>query len=201
MQKLFSAIFAGMLLLLLFGCVLPGNSLARGTDADGNHWQGAQKASVTVYEYSDFECPACKAAEPSVASFASKYQSRNTRVVYRHFPLEEIHPQARLAAIASECAGMQGKFWEYHDVLFKNSPKLSREDLLSYAQSMNLSPLFEGCLSDPSASAIVDSDIASGMSLGLRGTPSFQVNDVSITGTDNLDARLSQLVEKALSSG
>ncbi len=187
-------------LLVFAGCISPP-PVASGTDAQGNHWRGAQNAMLTIYEYSDFECPACKSAQPAVNSFISKYGAKGVRLVYRHFPLEEIHPQARLSAVASECASREGKFWEYHDLLFKNSPKLSKPELIAYAKEAGISGFFESCLDSPAASAPVDAGISAGLSLGLRGTPSFQIGDLVITGTDNLENKLSQAADRAFSTG
>ena len=185
-------------ILLFAGCVSQ-QPISQGTDAQGNHWRGAEKPLLTIYEYSDFECPACKAAEPQVESFISRYQAKGIKLVYRHFPLEEIHPQSRLAAIASECAGKEGKFWEYHDILFKNSPALSRDDLVAYAKEAGLSDFFPTCLDSEAASAPVDAGLSAGLSLGLRGTPSFEIGGITLTGTDNLEQKLSQATERALS--
>jgi protein-disulfide isomerase len=183
--------------LLLFGCILGGEKPQSGQDAQGNWWRGSKTPTVTVVEYSDFECPSCKAAEPSVESFILKNQENGVRLVYKHFPLEGQHPQARLAAIASVCAGNEGKFWEYHDILFANSPKLAKSDLLSYANQLNLSSNFESCLSSASAASKVDADTSEAMSAGLKATPSFIVGGITISGGNDLDNRLSQAVRSA----
>lgn len=82
-----------------------------------DHIMGASKPKVTLIEYSDFECPFCQRFHPTVKQLAAKYPN-DVAVVYRHFPLESIHPNARGYAVASECAGAQGKFWEFADTLF-----------------------------------------------------------------------------------
>jgi protein-disulfide isomerase len=191
---LFMAVLASLLAL---GCLGSPAKVPQG-QTGATYWRGAEKAVVTVYEYSDFECPACKAAEPDVEAFISNYQSKGVRIVYRQFPLEGIHPQSHLAAIASECAAREGKFWQYHDLLFANSPKLSRDDLISYAAQANLSVNFSACLNDTAAAANVDAGISEGMSLGLKGTPSFAVGDVIITGGEGLQSKLSRAVDIAL---
>lgn len=88
------------------------------TPVDKNdHIMGAKKPKVTLIEYSDFECPFCQRFHPTIKQIAAKYPN-DVAVVYRHFPLESIHPNARGYAVASECAGQQGKFWEFADTLF-----------------------------------------------------------------------------------
>src|SRR5213596_4350697 len=86
-----------------------------------NHALGASHAPVTVVEYGDFECPNCKQAAPAVKLLINHFTTR-IRFVYRHFPLEEVHPHALHAAEAAESSGAQGKFWPMHDLLFANQP-------------------------------------------------------------------------------
>ena len=93
-----------------------------------DHLLGASHAPVTIVEYGDFECPNCKQAVPAVKLLLERYAGR-IRFAYRHFPLEEVHPHAMLAAEAAECAGSQGKFWEMHDLLFENQAHLKPKHL------------------------------------------------------------------------
>ena len=94
-------------------------------------------AKVVLVEFSDFECPACNSFAPVVAALANRYSS-DLALVYRHFPLSNIHAYALPAARASEAAAMQGKFWEYHDELFLSQPDFSEEQLVSYAEYVGL---------------------------------------------------------------
>src|SRR5437899_5853307 len=89
-----------------------------------DHALGASHAPFTVVEYGDFECPNCKQAAPAVRQLL-KHFSDWVRLVYRYFPLEEVHPHAVSAAEAAECAGAQGKFWQMHDALFDHQPHLN----------------------------------------------------------------------------
>ena len=98
---------------------------------------GAAHAHVTVVEYGDFECPNCKQAAPGVKLLLARYAGR-VRFAFRHFPLEEVHPHAVLAAEAAECAGDQGKFWEMHDLLFDNQTHLKPKHLHGYAERLEL---------------------------------------------------------------
>lgn len=98
-----------------------------------DHMLGAAHAPVTVVEYGDFECPNCKQAAPAVKLLLSRFAER-VRLVYRHFPLEEVHPHALHAAQAAEAAGGQGKFWPMHDLLFDNQQHLKLRQLRGYAE-------------------------------------------------------------------
>ena len=104
---------------------------------NADHVTGASHAPVTVVEYGDFECPNCKQAAPAVNLLLERSAGR-IRFVFRHFPLEEVHPHALGAALAAECAGGQGKFWEMHDLLFANQDHLKPQNLHSYAERLQL---------------------------------------------------------------
>src|SRR5215469_15659296 len=98
-----------------------------------DHMRGAPHAVATVVEYGDFECPNCKQAQPAVKLLLERFAGR-VCFVFRHFPLEEVHPHALNAAQAAECAAGQGKFWEMHDLLFDNQLHLGMKDLERYAE-------------------------------------------------------------------
>src|SRR5437867_2381559 len=102
-----------------------------------DHALGASHAPVTVVEYGDFECPNCKQAVPAVKLMLERFAGR-VRFVYRHFPLEEVHPHALHAAEAAECAGAQHKFWEMHDLLYESQAQLRLPQLRSYAEKLEL---------------------------------------------------------------
>ena len=102
-----------------------------------DHHLGAAHAPVTVIEYGDFECPNCKQAAPALKLLLQRYAGR-VRLVWRQFPLEEVHPHALHAALASETAGAQGKFWPMHDLLFDNQKHLERPRLRHYAERLEL---------------------------------------------------------------
>ncbi len=105
--------------------------------APTDHSIGPSHAQLTLVEYGDFECPNCKQAAPVVKLLLSHFSDR-LRFVYRHFPLEEVHPQALSAALAAECAGGQGRFWAMHDLLFEHQPALHADQLQAYAQRLEL---------------------------------------------------------------
>src|SRR4029077_6328408 len=102
-----------------------------------DHTLGPEHAVVTLVEYGDFECPNCKQAVPAVKMLLERFADR-VRVFYRHFPLEEVHPHALTAALASQSAASQRKFWPMHDMLFANQTHLALPQLRSYAQRLEL---------------------------------------------------------------
>ena len=102
-----------------------------------DHHLGPSHAPVTVVEYGDFECPNCKQAAPAVKLLLQRFTGR-VRLIYRHFPLEEVHPHALHAALAAEVAAGQRKFWPMHDLLFENQPHLKLPQLRRYAERLEL---------------------------------------------------------------
>jgi protein-disulfide isomerase len=157
-----------------------------------DHVLGPENAPVFIVEYGDFECPTCKSANPVVKLLLRRFEN-HVRFAYRHFPLEAIHPHARLAAEAAECAGRQGKFWEMHDLLFANQPNLAPEHMRAYAKQLDLDTgHFESDLDGHVFRARVQADIDSGERSNLRATPGFFINgrvqDVSFSLHALLDA-------------
>jgi protein-disulfide isomerase len=102
-----------------------------------DHALGSEHAPVTLIEYADFECPSCKVAAPTPKLLLERFPSR-IRFIFRHFPLQDAHPHAVLAAEASETAAAQGRFWQMHDVLFENQAHLKERDLFRYASGFGL---------------------------------------------------------------
>jgi protein-disulfide isomerase len=144
--------------------------------------RGPKDAPVTIVEFSDFQCPFCKTATTTIKQVLDKYPGK-VRLVFRDYPLASIHPQAPKAHEAARCAADQAKFWEYHDVLFERSPKLSVPELKRYAQDLKLDATpFDQCLDSGKYTAEVDKDFQEGASLGITGTPSFFINGKQIVG-------------------
>jgi protein-disulfide isomerase len=159
--------------------------------------RGTPDAPVTLVEFSDFECPFCKQAQPTLKQLLERYPGK-VRLVYRDFPLDSIHPQARGAAEAARCAQDQRKFWEYHDVLFSQSPQLAREDLRRYAGQVGLDvKKFEDCLAAGVHKASVQRDLDEGNRLGITGTPAFFINGRTLSGAQPLEA-FTRLIEQEL---
>jgi protein-disulfide isomerase len=154
----------------------------------GAPMRGAEKAMVTIVKFEDFQCPFCKTVQPTFKDLLKKYDGK-VRVVHKDLPLEAIHPLARQAAEAGRCAGEQGKFWEYHDKLYGNSPKLSAEDLKGAAKEVGLNvTTFEQCFASGKYRGAVQKDINDGAQLGLTGTPTFFINGREMSGAQPLDA-------------
>jgi len=150
--------------------------------------RGAAEAPVTLVEFSDFECPFCKQTQAILKQLLERYPGK-LRLAYRDFPLEAIHPQARRAAEATRCAQDEGKFWDYHDILFTEAPKLAADDLKRYAAQVGLDVIkFEACLAHGVHKAAVQHDIDDGNRLGITGTPAFFINGRPLQGAQPLEA-------------
>lgn len=161
--------------------------------------RGDPKAPVTIVEFSDFGCPYCRAVEPELKELLAKYQGK-IRLSYRDFPLVELHPQAYLAAEASRCAGEQGKFWEYHDLLFANPEKQTREGLIADALTVKMDETqFDSCLSSERYKPEIDQDIQLGSHIGVVSTPGFFINGNFIGGAQPL-AVFEKAIDEALSA-
>lgn len=151
------------------------------------HSKGAtESAKVTVVEFSDFQCPACRAAEPLVAQLSQEFAD-TVQFGYRHFPLTSIHPNAHPAALAAEAAANQNSFWPYHDVLFDKqdewaaiSDKTELETRFGeYAQSLSLDKdTFMADMKSEEVAARVAADTALGNEANVNSTPTFFVNGV-----------------------
>jgi len=136
-----------------------------------DHIRGNEDATITLVEYSDFECPFCQRFTPTVDAVLQNYPD-DVRVVYRHFPLRSIHPQAAPAANASECAAEQGKFWEFHDELFVNQATLSASTYSRIAGELGLNVAsFDACVSSNKYASAVQEDETSAQAAGGQGTP------------------------------
>ena len=141
-----------------------------------DHILGPSHAAVTVVEYGDFECPNCKQAAPAVKLLLARFTGR-VRFVYRHFPLEDVHPHALHAALAAEAAAGQGKFWQMHDLLFENQSHLKLPQLRRYAQQLELDMArYDAEMGGELYLQRVREHIESGERSGVRGTPGFFVN-------------------------
>jgi protein-disulfide isomerase len=153
----------------------------------GDHSQGSSDAELELVMYGDFECPYCAAAQSILARVRERLGDR-LRFVFRHFPLEQVHPHARQAAEAAEAAAAQGAFWEMHDHLFAARGHLTERDLVAHAGALGLdSDRVQAELTERTHAARVERDIASGRAGGVTGTPGFFANGVRVEGS--FDAR------------
>jgi protein-disulfide isomerase len=157
---------------------------------------GPVSSSVTIVEFSDFQCPFCRRAADGIKAVREKYP--DVALVYRHFPLE-FHPHAKAAAIAAECAADVGRFEAYHDLLWANADSLAVRDLTELARQAGVRDLpgFKQCLADPRTAARVERDRKEGLRLGVTGTPTFLINNLAIDGYPGSD-ELHNLVSTAL---
>ena len=143
---------------------------------DNDHIQGNKNARIELVEYGDYQCPHCGHAYPIIKGIQKKMGDK-LKFVYRNFPLAEIHPDAVNAAMASEAAGLQNKFWEMHDHIFEHQNRLNESSLIKYAEQLDLD--IEQFNIDRKSEALiqkVESDFESGVRSGVNGTPSFFIN-------------------------
>ncbi|TAK05245.1 DsbA family protein [Patescibacteria group bacterium] len=143
---------------------------------------GPADAKITIVEFADFECPFSREAFTSVRQVLAEFPN-DVRLIYRDFPIDSIHPRARAAARAANCADLQGKFLAMHDKLYQNAGALKDNDLSFYAQQIGLDLLrFEQCLSSAETDAEIDRDVADAQDAGVRGTPTFFINGARVEG-------------------
>ena len=154
----------------------------------GAPFKGGEKAAVTIVEFSDFHCPFCRRVIPTLAQIESRYGDK-IKLVFRDFPIENLHPGATKAHEAARCANEQGKFWPYHDKLFASPPSASPEIFKGLAKDVGLDAVtFETCLGSGKFQAAIKEDIAEGNRVGVGGTPAFFVNGRLITGAQPFEA-------------
>jgi protein-disulfide isomerase len=153
---------------------------------------------IVLEEFSDFECPACGVYYPVVEKVRAEFSEEDLNFQYRHLPLTSIHDFAYNSAIASEAAREQGKFEEYYDILFNNQEELTDEDLLRYAQELELDMVkFSADLQNPEVKARVDKDAAEAEKRGYNSTPTFVLNGRRLSlGNDPENQLRSAIQEK-----
>ena len=152
---------------------------------------GNEDAKLTIVEFSDFQCPFCKRArDDAVKQIEEQYiKTGKVKFVYRDFPLTSIHPMAQKSAEAAECADDQGKFWEYHDLIFEKQAGLSITSLKQWAGELGLNENdFNKCLDSGKYAKDIQADSSYGQSIGVSGTPSFFVNGKQLVGAQPYSA-------------
>ncbi len=166
---------------------------------DGAAIRGAADAPVTIVEFSDFHCPFCKRVQPTLAQLLERYPGK-VRLAYRDYPIDSLHPQARRAAEAARCARDQGKFWEYHDLVFAGPASATPEELERYAGQAGLDvAAFGTCLTGGVHRAAVQRDVDEAARLGLSGTPAFFINGRPLTGAQPLEV-FARVIEEELAA-
>ena len=159
---------------LLLGDSTLIQDLIPAVDPDHDHIRGPRQSVITVIEFGDFECPYCGQAETSVRELLTDTE---IRYVWRHLPLVDVHPQAQLAAQATEAASAQGAFWPMHDRLLQYQDALSFDDLIEHAAALGLDvERFRADLASGAYSTRVAQDVESADLSGVSGTPTFFIN-------------------------
>jgi Na+/H+ antiporter NhaA len=172
--------------LAVFGTAQPLVDLDREVDPERDHVRGPMEAPVTMVEYGDFECPYCGRAEPVVRELLGDFG--DVRYVWRHLPLSDVHPNAQLAAEASEAAARQDAFWEMHDLLLDHQDALEPMDLMRYADKLGLDiERFTNDLREHEGAARIAEDVDSADISGVSGTPTFFINGQRHYGAYDID--------------
>ncbi|MHB8215775.1 MAG: DsbA family protein [Candidatus Sulfotelmatobacter sp.] len=160
--------------------------------------RGSVDAPVTIVEFEDFQCPYCKKAQEILEQVRVRYKDK-IRIVHRDFPLQPLHPASFKAHEGARCAEEQGKFWEYRDLLYKNSPAAGPEQLSLYASQVNMNlPEFKNCLDSGKFRSVVQKDEAEGDRLGVEGTPAFFINGRRLSGAQ-AETEFARIIDEELS--
>lgn len=155
--------------------------------------QGPPQARVTIVEFSDFECPFCRKLQPVLRRVLERWP-REVRLVYKHFPLDR-HRHAFGASKAAVCADRQGRFWEFHDALYREDQDMSPRGMASVAEALGLEQgPFEACLRDEMTSAAVQADRSLAGRAGVRGTPTLFVNGRRLQAPSQLESEIEALL-------
>ena len=164
----------------------------------GSPGRGPEDAPVTIVEFSDFQCPFCSKVVPTLDQVAESYGDK-VRIVFRQFPLDQLHPDARKAAEASLCAHEQDSFWAMHDTLFREQKALGVEQLKQKAARLELdTEAFNGCLDSGRYAEQVQTDVDEGREAGVSGTPAFFINGRFLSGAQPYD-KIAQIIDDELS--
>jgi len=173
--------------------------------AEPAHVRGNPNAPVTLEEFGDFQCPTCGSFHPEVKKIESEFGDK-LKVIFRELPLLPMHEHALMAAQAAEAAGLQGKFWEMHDLLYENQAKwVPEKDLVpvfaDYAKQIGINPdQFMKDLSGETVAQRIFQDGKRAHSFGLKGTPSFFVNGTEATGDKWKPEGLRQMIKDAIAA-
>ena len=200
-------IIIGLILIAFVGLImLNGQKEETITAEPSQHVYGDGNKKVTLIEYGDFQCPACYDYEPTMQAIREKYKDE-INFQFRNFPLAQIHPNALAAHAAAEAASRQGKFWEYHDILYEEQKSWSTVSanersavFEQYSTQLELDlEQFRSDINDPGVRAIINADIKEGKSIGATGTPTFVLNGRKLDKTSaDVDA-FSKLIDEELS--
>ena len=207
MNKFGWIIFTTVVVLLLGGLVawaritnppidvsgIENNSVVAASDQNGtiaDHTSGSDANKILFIEYGDYQCPSCKGAFEGVKTLSKEYDNSVT-FVFRNFPLTTIHPNARAAAATAEAAGLQGKFWQMHDLLYSNQDNWSSADITkrteifnSFATQLQLNlDTFKHDVEGTNVAKKVNFDLALGKNIGVNATPTFYLDGKKLDET------------------
>jgi len=166
--------------------------------SEKDHIQGNFNAAIELVEYGDYQCPYCGQAYPIVRKIQEDF-GNDLKFSFRNFPLSKIHPQAKMAAVATEAAALQGKFWEMHHIVFENQRRIHETALMEYAQRIGLNiSQFEKDLQNYSLVEKVENDFESGLRSGVNATPTFFIDGKKYNGNwevNNLESFIKRELE------
>lgn len=158
--------------------------------------KGKDGAPIVIVEFTDFQCPFCSRAQSTLEKIFTDYPEK-VQLIFKDLPLD-FHKQAKDAHIAAHCANEQGKFWEYHDILFKNQSQLFPDKLKEYANQIGLDvQKFNDCFDGRKYEKYVNESISQAQNLGITGTPTFFVNGRMVRGAQPYDV-FKQIIEEEL---
>ncbi len=211
MNKQFIAVITVVVLALVGVFALTGDKNENGdnggsTNAQASsHIDGLKDSKITLVEYGDFQCPACKSYYPLIGQLKQTYGDR-VAFQFRHYPLTQIHPNAFIGSRAAEAAGKQGKFFEMHDLLYENQETWSTSSnpttvLEGYAQQLGLN--LDQFKTDSAASetaGIINADMKAGQSAGVNSTPTFVLNGKKIDKNPQSVEEFNKLIDEAIAA-
>lgn len=204
------AVLLGGVLLAIFanpqpkdpGAPVDTNSLIR----ENNHMTGSKDAKVNIVEFADYQCPACAAAQPILKQIQAEYKDNpNVNFVFKNFPLDSIHPNARIAAEAAEAAGEQGKFWEMNNLLYTNQTQWAESQapldiFVTYAEQVGVGNIgqFRDSVEIRKYDAVISADVTDGESVGVNSTPTIFINGEKMSSYqyDVLKAKIEEQLQK-----
>ncbi|MEC7986431.1 MAG: DsbA family protein [Myxococcota bacterium] len=166
--------------------------------ADDDPFLGTDGAPITIIQFAEFQCPYCGKAGESVDQVLKEYEGK-VKMVYRDFPLS-FHADATPAAIAANCAGEQGKYWEMYRLLMGNQRELKEKHLTGHAEALKLDlDKWNTCRKDPKQAAEVQKDFEDGQRVGVTGTPAFFINGIMLAGAVPFE-QFKEIIDRELSN-
>lgn len=205
MDKRFLAVIGAIIIIFVGFLVVQGNDKAKTPETDAkpsSHTKGEGASGVTLIEYGDFQCPACKQYYPLVEEVVNKY-SADITFQFRHFPLTSLHPNAFAGSRAAEAAGKQGKFWDMYSKLYGGQDDWKdatppNKIFEAYAKQLDLDMVkYESDFKSTAVNDTINADLAAGGKLGITGTPGFVLDGKLIENPSSLE-EFSKLIDAAI---